>query len=365
MERPKIVLHIGRALGTVAGASLCHQAKFLARDYGATHDFVLIIAGAYGPEGSKKVEEIIGIRFSEVIACRGEWFNTVRAGTYPTWMDFIDQADWFGHLTNVDKIYVIGGMISSMVNRKTTKLNDALDMRSFMGITAIGTYISVFLQLIKFSNANVIELNEICYDPDEFAIGLFTDERIKAKYYNIYFAYDIPAYSIQRLDYAQDDFREYDDTQDRTNGFIFGAGFTAKSRYAIYDDVRDVLTEIEKEFPSFIYITNNKLKLKTQIPYSLYLDKLAYSSFTLIIPSYDINTFSILRFMEAIASGCIPMILSTVYLDDFVASFNIDTKFLDKLIVTKENVLSKMRIAESERTSILTYFKEALITNPQ
>lgn len=52
------------------------------------------------------------------------------------------------------------------------------------------------------------------------------------------------------------------------------------------------------------WLYNDKL-----IPYDDYLKHIASSKFTLIIPSYDVNCFSLRRFFESLTADCIPLIL--------------------------------------------------------
>ena len=56
--------------------------------------------------------------------------------------------------------------------------------------------------------------------------------------------------------------------------------------------------------------------------------------FTLIIPSYDQTTFSIVRFLEAIANGCIPLVLGNCNLDELQMTYpSIYSVVNDELIV--------------------------------
>lgn len=44
------------------------------------------------------------------------------------------------------------------------------------------------------------------------------------------------------------------------------------------------------------------------LPYDTYLELIKYSKFTLIVPSYDVDCFSLRRFCESLVLGCIPLI---------------------------------------------------------
>lgn len=61
------------------------------------------------------------------------------------------------------------------------------------------------------------------------------------------------------------------------------------------------------------------------LPYETYMQLLKQSNFTMMVPSYDINCFSLRRFFEAMSNDCIPLILDTCNYED---GFNHNQEFI-------------------------------------
>lgn len=96
---------------------------------------------------------------------------------------------------------------------------------------------------------------------------------------------------------------------------------------AYNDNRRQQLTTIEKYMQfanskgsqTFLgYSTTNPATLEkfdNRLPYAEYKKKVAESALTFVIPSYDKNTFSIQRFLEALSTGTLPLILFDANID--------------------------------------------------
>ena len=69
------------------------------------------------------------------------------------------------------------------------------------------------------------------------------------------------------------------------------------------------LTELDKKCN--FYVSGNVYGIRTKIPYNEYLDKVAASYCTMIIPSYDVNAFSVRRISEAIHNETVLLFWST------------------------------------------------------
>ena len=88
-------------------------------------------------------------------------------------------------------------------------------------------------------------------------------------------------------------------------------------------------------------------------------NKLSKSKYTLIMPSYDILTFSVIRFLEAIMVDCLPLIYSLCDLTDLKRTF------LDIFIIVERKLIvedirgldDKMAELDDERISILDEIK--------
>ena len=88
-------------------------------------------------------------------------------------------------------------------------------------------------------------------------------------------------------------------------------------------------------------------------------NKLSKSKYTLIMPSYDILPFSVIRFLEAIMVDCLPLIYSLCDLTDLKRTF------LDIFIIVERKLIvedirgldDKMAELDDERISILDEIK--------
>lgn len=73
--------------------------------------------------------------------------------------------------------------------------------------------------------------------------------------------------------------------------------------------------EFFKHTGFFFHYTSKRTQLPWKwneqiIEYDDYMELIKRSKFTLIIPSYDVNCFSLRRFFESVTNGCVPLILS-------------------------------------------------------
>lgn len=105
-------------------------------------------------------------------------------------------------------------------------------------------------------------------------------------------------------------------------------------------------------------VTDNKNGKKlSQTEYYEWLKK---SKFTLIIPSYDISTFSIIRFIEALKFNCIPLIHKKCNLQDLVCTFPTVYDIINKklLLNSISEIQNKINVINFDKT--LDEIKKAL-----
>lgn len=105
-------------------------------------------------------------------------------------------------------------------------------------------------------------------------------------------------------------------------------------------------TFVEKQQFFFRYRSwrqNVDFKYNTSlIPYDEYMRHIQHAKFTLNIPSYDTNCFSLRRFFEAITNDCIPLILDTC---NYKAGFNFNDEmieFVEQHLLVSFDDLSKL-----------------------
>jgi hypothetical protein len=90
-------------------------------------------------------------------------------------------------------------------------------------------------------------------------------------------------------------------------------------------------------------------------------DKLLIESkFTLVFPSYNIKAFSKIRFLDAIASRCIPLILKSCNIDE-AFSFE-EQKLINQLLVSEFEICDKIK-SLSNNTTLIDELYDAFISS--
>ena len=94
---------------------------------------------------------------------------------------------------------------------------------------------------------------------------------------------------------------------------------------SVYSDDRKYLYGLEKQVTnteSFVFkIADSKENKKNVLSQDDYYKEIGKSRYTLVIPSYDKTSFSMIRFFESIYGECVPLILDLCCTKDFEATF--------------------------------------------
>lgn len=119
---------------------------------------------------------------------------------------------------------------------------------------------------------------------------------------------------------------------------------------------RKKVTEKYKGIEHLMFYDSSKKLIKQ----SVYYDILSKSKYTFIIESFDIRTFSIIRFFEAISRGCVPLISEYVPLDHLFNTFkdiyDIIIKYGLVVKISNEDINKKMKELDSIRREIIYDF---------
>lgn len=97
--------------------------------------------------------------------------------------------------------------------------------------------------------------------------------------------------------------------------FFYATAMTAERKYLV-----DLFT-ISRPIPSFDIKVFDRTNRNEILGQSDYYRKMSSSRFTLIVPPYDKTSFSIIRFIEAVACDCLPLIYDKVDLHDLELTF--------------------------------------------
>ena len=125
-------------------------------------------------------------------------------------------------------------------------------------------------------------------------------------------------------------FKNGKDIEKTVDFTFYGTALTEDRQYLV--EQKDLLTNIRNSDVGIIV-----KKDSTYVSQTEYYDKLARSKFTLIIPSYDVTTFSVIRFLEAVSNHCLPLVLDTVNLTDLKNTFKDIYDIVKKYLVVNIN----------------------------
>lgn len=158
--------------------------------------------------------------------------------------------------------------------------------------------------------AQTIPVTHFTDDPLELDVTKFSD----LEHINFFF-YDQP-----QLNLTYFPFIEYDDifhsplitNYDREIDLTFGCSAVTNDleyRYKIIGEFLDLEEEFKKNGIVYNYFFKDKSRgIENFVSKDIYDDLINKSKYTCIIPSYDKNEFSLIRYFESIRSGCVPLI---------------------------------------------------------
>lgn len=189
-------------------------------------------------------------------------------------------------------------------------------------------------------------------DPQEIDFGevLKTDKVVrlyKLKREGCLFA---PSYEMKlmKIRYLSTYSRKYD--------FLFYCGAQTEDRDYIVEK-KSELESIPNSDVKVITKANNKEKVSQREYYNL----LKQARFTLVIPSYDKTTFSIVRFLEAVANGCLPLVWKDCCLEEVKNTYKTLYDIIQRFLLVDDlgDIKGKMEMLgeEGRRKAIMLILK--------
>lgn len=267
------------------------------------------------------------------------------------WIQVYDELD-VGELQHYNAIYIFGSIFSTgsklkrFTNRNFVFPNDSGQMR----FHSLGIPLTNLLATLKANREYEVPIHEVCYDPLEFSLSLFHSDYVPKSNYFLYHGYDIEKYNMHRLDSMQY-YLKFDKKifhVDKNLEFSFGMTVYDENRRKYYD----FANSFSKKFNNSVFLVNNKFNnINTFVDRDKYLNFISASKYTLILPAYDTNSFSIYRLIESLSNNCLPFIHEDCNIDDVEKSFDVDLHMLKT-----DRIFS-----DAQRIEILEYLKSKIL----
>ena len=131
----------------------------------------------------------------------------------------------------------------------------------------------------------------------------------------------------------------------------------SNERYKLFKKLKDNIENFYYRISKRVAKENNVEPINKLLRKTDYIKEIGKSKYTLIIKSYNDNTFSGLRFIESLYYDCLPLILKDTNYDLLIKSFNLDKEKVEKILVDYD---LKYNITENERLELLEYFKNKI-----
>lgn len=274
---------------------------------------------------------------------------------YDNWRGYYDSIN-LENLPKVSKIIEVGSGVSAGTKLQDGQVNyeqffDKYGQWNYISVRNIRTFICL---MTKISIENNIELEHYIRDPQEFN---YNDIRSGFEGLTVkrYFQYNSPLRDFKRNDAFLDYYKQFLNKEfKKTHKLTFGYSVQTEDRIS-----QDIIS-IENKYN--ILVKDKYRKIDTFVDRDEYLNLISKSTFTLIMPAYDIETFSIFRYIESIALGCIPLILDNNYLDEVKKDFYIPDILLVDSNNLKDSIRSKIDHIESLGVEkVITDLKKSLM----
>lgn len=186
------------------------------------------------------------------------------------------------------------------------------DVYGFNYTTAFQMYkYCIFLMAVRDSNCKAVQ---ICLDPQEADLRAILGDGTERIYSldgaNTKF---IPYYEIEERKWIGEIKTE------KELEFMFKGTALTDDRKWLRDFASSVSPRDGFEFD--VVGSRKSQGMKLLVNQSEYFYKLKQSKYTLVVPSYDKNSFSIQRFTDALFANCVPLVADTCCLDDLEWTF--------------------------------------------
>lgn len=272
-----------------------------------------------------------------------------------SWRTIYEDLD-VSRLKDYSSLYIMGGLYypGSNLSIKLSRVGKFPADGGQTNYESVGGPCVNILAILKAHREFKIPLHEWTKTPEELCSRNFHKDFLPIpEISQVYHGYDIQAYNTKRLDSLQY-FHNKNPVEYKDKPFDMTFGITAFKN----TDREKYFGEIQKIFGplnSNLFIKNKKTGENTFLSNEKYFDFIKKSKYTIVIPPYDLNCFSIFRFLESLMFDCIPLIHPDCNTEDLTKSFGMDVTFLKRL----------EPFNESERLDVLKTLKDCFMKYEQ
>lgn len=301
------------------------------------------------------------------------WCGLTEKGTinWPTWRQIVEPHLMDFTALGIKQVVIFGGIIlpRTVDFRHKVYPEDELAFLydEWTKATARENFFSSIyptLHVLMSANKHNVPVHVIIFDPDE--IRLNNSSVMEPGLVTSYHGYDSEIVRAQRLDSLQYSYLQegsgfsafFKEEIEKTKDFTFGMSISSVQRAHVFQKVQTALSTLDDGSYNF-FIRYPEMKLDTEVPRAEYMHHVERSRFTLVVPAYHPQAFSIYRFIESLNVGCLPLIGEDVVIHEVEKSFGIDLKPL----VTEYSRLGE-KIAgfdEETRINMVEHYKSKVL----
>lgn len=308
--------------------------------------------------GVDRVQELSGITFRHVNNMLSTYCDDI-IPKCDTWIDAYNLLD-VSTLKSYKRIIIFGGALSNASGiLKGSKRQGVFPYdHAQLKFKSTASQLITILACMKAHREYGIPLYEVVYDQQEFLTTYWHEDFAKGREEFIYFGYtdNRPDYNYKRLDSLQYHI-EYNNSglpydtnpadMNKPLDLVFGYTVLTDSRKGVGEYVDSIREKFGHLFDKTEFYVKDKFsKIDTSLNREEYLSKIQLAKYTLIIPPYDESAISILRVVESLACGCLPLFQEGMNVKLLEESFDVS---LSRLILND----SFIPLTEAERCDII------------
>lgn len=268
--------------------------------------------------------------FDDIILSR-DFTDELDYHVYDNWLEVYNTLD-ITCLPKFDEIIEVGSALSegNRLQFGITNFDNLFMSKAQFKFISGRKQKENILLAYKIASTQHIKLTHFIIDPQEVNYNDFNFKGIK---YERFFPYKSTKFNFNKHNAFLNSYIG-NSTYEKEFDFTFGYTILTQDRSNSTNYLNEVLNSISK-LKTKIFLRDKYNNIDTFVKKDEYLDYIKKSRFTLIIPSYNEETFSAFRYIESIYSGCVPLILNTVDISEAEDSLYIP----EELIVSPETIL--------------------------